>query len=183
MPAPDLARTAYAEGLPRAFAELAAAHPEWSPRGHRGYAVVSGPHAALLRPLPTDDGELSLCRFENPDQAPDPQWALAVAAIRLGGAERLVRQCVQHLSRRKIQGRMTLAHPVVRAHVADSVLDLAEARQCLGSPGFDHMVDGVVRRSLRQFGAAGYVDGPARRLARALDLLSDVYREGAGDDR
>lgn len=177
----DLARSAYESGLPLAFARLRAEHPAWSPRGHRGYAVVHAGETAwpALRVLPVDDGELVLCRPGDRTSVPDPDWAAAVARIRLGGAERLVRRCVLHLSHRTIQGRMTLAHPVVRAHVAESVLDLAEAGQCVDSGfDFDRTVDAVVRRTLRQFGAAGYVDGPARRLARALDLLSDVYRGG-----
>ncbi|THV30227.1 hypothetical protein [Glycomyces paridis] len=179
----DYGATAFADGVPAALARLLAEHPDWSPWGHRGYALVPefAPRGTIVRTLQSDEGGLALCRDEYREHSLDPRWTAAVTGIRLGGAERLMRLCVQHLSRRTVQGRMTLAHPVVRAHFGEAVLDLAEARQCADLPAAGRTADAVVRATLRRFGAAGYVDGPARRLARALDLLSDLYREGGPD--
>lgn len=127
--------------------------------------------------------------------AADAAWRVGVAWVRTGLCERLTDRAVERLRGRTVGGTATVNLPPVRLVLADAALAHLEAQSLLGgvasrdespaagSPGRRPVVSGsslarvtaVLDRSSRAvhnlFGASGYVDGDAARLARTIDLL------------
>lgn len=128
-------------------------------------------------------------------RATDAAWRVGVAWVRTGLCERLTDRAVERLRGRTVGGTATVNLPPVRLVLADAALAHLEAQSLLGgvasreeapaagSPDRRAMVSGsslarvtaVLDRSSRAvhnlFGASGYVDGDAARLARTIDLL------------
>ncbi|MFF2268699.1 hypothetical protein ACFVTZ_10535 [Cellulosimicrobium cellulans] len=127
--------------------------------------------------------------------AADAAWRVGVAWVRTGLCERLTDRAVERLRGRTVGGTATVNLPPVRLVLADAALAHLEAQSLLGgvasrdaapaagSPDRRPVVSGsslarvmaVLDRSSRAvhnlFGASGYVDGEAARLARTIDLL------------
>lgn len=127
--------------------------------------------------------------------AADAAWRVGVAWVRTGLCERLTDRAVERLRGRTVGGTATVNLPPVRLVLADAALAHLEAQSLLGgvasrdeapaagSPDRRPVVSGsslarvtaVLDRSSRAvhnlFGASGYVDGDAARLARTIDLL------------
>ncbi|MFD4991207.1 acyl-CoA dehydrogenase family protein [Cellulosimicrobium cellulans] len=127
--------------------------------------------------------------------AADAAWRVGVAWVRTGLCERLTDRAVERLRGRTVGGTATVNLPPVRLVLADAALAHLEAQALLGgvasrdeapaagSPDRRPVVSGsslarvtaVLDRSSRAvhnlFGASGYVDGDAARLARTIDLL------------
>ncbi|WP_426310254.1 acyl-CoA dehydrogenase family protein [Cellulosimicrobium sp. E-16] len=127
--------------------------------------------------------------------AADAAWRVGVAWVRTGLCERLTDRAVERLRGRTVGGTTTVNLPPVRLVLADAALAHLEAQALLGgvasrdeapaagSPDRRPVVSGtslarvtaVLDRSSRAvhnlFGASGYVDGDAARLARTIDLL------------
>ena len=125
--------------------------------------------------------------------AADAAWRVGVAWVRTGLCERLTDRAVERLRGRTVGGTATVNLPPVRLVLADAALAHLEAQALLGgvaardaaagSPDRGPAVSGtslarvtaVLDRSSRAvhnlFGASGYVDGDAARLARTIDLL------------
>ncbi|ARU53747.1 hypothetical protein CBR64_08270 [Cellulosimicrobium cellulans] len=123
----------------------------------------------------------------------DAAWRVGVAWVRTGLCERLTDRAVERLRGRTVGGTATVNLPPVRLVLADAALAHLEAQALLGgvaardaaagSPDRGPAVSGsslarvtaVLDRSSRAvhnlFGASGYVDGDAARLARTIDLL------------
>ncbi|WP_264030992.1 acyl-CoA dehydrogenase family protein [Cellulosimicrobium sp. SH8] len=122
----------------------------------------------------------------------DAAWRVGVAWVRTGLCERLTDRAVERLRGRTVGGTATVNLPPVRLVLADAALAHLEAqallggvaaRDAAGSPDRGAAVSGsslarvtaVLDRSSRAvhnlFGASGYVDGDAARLARTIDLL------------
>jgi len=126
-------------------------------------------------------------------RAADAAWRVGVAWVRTGLCERLTDRAVERLRGRTVGGTATVNLPPVRLVLADAALAHLEAQALLGgvaagdaaagSPDRGPAVSGtslarvtaVLDRSSRAvhnlFGASGYVDGDAARLARTIDLL------------
>ncbi|KZM77386.1 acyl-CoA dehydrogenase family protein [Cellulosimicrobium sp. I38E] len=145
-------------------------------------AEVPGPAAPA-----TDEGTAT--------SAADAAWRVGVAWVRTGLCERLTDRAVERLRGRTVGGTATVNLPPVRLVLADAALAHLEVQSLLGgvasrdeapaagSPDRRPVVSGsslarvtaVLDRSSRAvhnlFGASGYVDGDAARLARTIDLL------------
>lgn len=127
--------------------------------------------------------------------AADAAWRVGVAWVRTGLCERLTDRAVERLRGRAVGGTATVNLPPVRLVLADAALAHLEAQALLGgvaardealaagapdrrpavtAPSLAR-VTSVLDRSSRAvhnlFGASGYVDGEAARLARTIDLL------------
>ncbi|MFE6235995.1 acyl-CoA dehydrogenase family protein [Cellulosimicrobium sp. NPDC057862] len=128
-------------------------------------------------------------------RAADAAWRVGVAWVRTGLCERLTDRAVERLRGRTVGGTATVNLPPVRLVLADAALAHLEAQALLGgaasrdeAPAAGSLdrrsvvsgsslvrVTAVLERSSRAvhnlFGASGYVDGDAARLARTIDLL------------
>lgn len=138
--------------------------------------------------------------------AADAAWRVGVARVRTGLCERLTDRAVERLRGRTVGGTATVNLPPVRLVLADAALAHLEAQALLGgvasrdgapaagSPARPPVVSGsalarvtaVLDRSSRAvhnlFGASGYVDGDAARLARTIDLLGHASGTLPGRD-
>ncbi|MBN0038737.1 acyl-CoA/acyl-ACP dehydrogenase [Cellulosimicrobium cellulans] len=136
----------------------------------------------------------------------DTVWRVGVAWVRTGLCERLTDRAVERLRGRTVGGTATVNLPPVRLVLADAALAHLEAQAFLGgaasrdedpaagSPDRRPVVSGsslarvtaVLDRSSRAvhnlFGASGYVDGDAARLARTIDLLGHASGTLPGRD-
>ena len=141
----------------------------------------------LARP-PLPGGE-ALVALRIPGAGPGPDggaaWAEGLVGLRLGLAERALREATDHLRGRSVQGTVMLHLPLVRALIADAACGLAEARALLSAPGgrpgpaelrrAHQALDESGRVCLHVLGAAGFVTGGTGDLVRASELLADTY--------
>ncbi|MFI5758919.1 hypothetical protein [Streptomyces sp. NPDC051569] len=136
--------------------------------------VAAGPESAA--------GELVALRITGAGPGPDDHWGAGILAVRLGVADRLLRQAADHLHTRTVQGANTLGLPMVRGLVADAASGVAEVRALLAT-GPDQAavrrshraLDASGRTCLHLFGAAGFLTGGPGSTVRASELLADVY--------
>nr|WP_146177754.1 acyl-CoA dehydrogenase family protein [Sphaerisporangium cinnabarinum] len=129
-------------------------------------------------------------------RAADAAWRVGVAWVRTGLCERLTDRAVDRLRGRSIGGTATVNLPPVRLVLADAALAHLEAQALLArvtaEPGelaerrepadvgpvsattlarVTTVLDRASRAVHNLFGASGFVDGEAARLARTIDLL------------
>ncbi|MFD5597812.1 acyl-CoA dehydrogenase family protein [Streptomyces griseorubiginosus] len=142
----------------------------------------------LLARLPQPDGE-ALVALRVPGAGPGPEGGAAFAdglvALRLGLAERALREAADRLKNRTVQGTVMLHLPLVRALVADAACGLAEARALLSAPADQQgptelrrahrALDESGRTCLHLLGAAGFLTGGTGDLVRVSELLADTY--------
>lgn len=159
--------------------------------------VAPPPGSALLGEVLSDAGPLLAWRAaasepvdDGRGRAADAAWRVGVAWARTGLCERLADRAVDRLRGRSIGGTATVNLPPVRLVLADAALAHLEAQALLarvtaepGERGDDRSVPAttlarvtaVLDRTSRAvhnlFGASGFVDGDAARLARTIDLL------------
>lgn len=141
------------------------------------------PGAAAADGASTVDGEPPAA--DDAVRVADAAWRVGVAWVRAGLCERLTEQAVERLRGRSVGGTTTVNLAPVRLVLADAALAHLEAQSLLGRPAAGRAapvpaatlarVTAVLDRSSRAvhnlFGASGYVDGEAARLARTIDLL------------
>ncbi|WP_340697709.1 acyl-CoA dehydrogenase family protein [Cellulosimicrobium funkei] len=158
--------------------------------------VAPPPGAALLGEVVSDASPLLAWRAasgpvdDRRGRAADAAWRVGVAWARTGLCERLADRAVDRLRGRSIGGTATVNLPPVRLVLADAALAHLEAQALLArvtaEPGEQAdegpvpattlaRVTAVLDRTSRAvhnlFGASGFVDGDAARLARTIDLL------------
>ena len=140
-----------------------------------GAAAADGASTVVVEPPAADDVV----------RVADAAWRVGVAWVRTGLCERLTEQAVERLRGRSVGGTTTVNLAPVRLVLADAALAHLEAQSLLGRPAAGRAapvpaatlarVTAVLDRSSRAvhnlFGASGYVDGEAARLARTIDLL------------
>lgn len=187
----------------------AATLPGVLPAGPGGHVLVPEAVAAAgsrydtpegPRPRRPDAGEELLARVDLPGgealvalrvpgSGPGPDggaaWARGLVAVRLGLAERALRDVTDRLRDRTVQGTVMLHLPLVRALIADAACGLAEAGALLSAPVTDQgptelrrahrALDESGRACLHLLGAAGFVTGGTGDLVRASELLADTY--------
>ncbi|MFH8800939.1 hypothetical protein ACH4F6_15280 [Streptomyces sp. NPDC017936] len=195
-------------GVARALTLLhAATLPGLLPAGHGGHVLVpaaveatspsydtpdgprarrSGPHEEHLARLPLPDGD-TLVALRIPGAGPGARgatgWAHGLVHLRLGLAERALREATGHLRGRSVQGTVMLHLPLVRALVADAACGLAEARALIREPDTDgaalsgahRALDEAGRVCLHLLGATGFATGGPGDTIRASELLADTY--------
>ena len=177
---------------------------------------MTAPGAGPRREALTDAGPRLAGRAAAPGpvddrrgRAADAAWRVGVAWARTGLCERLADRAVDRLRGRSIGGTATVNLPPARRLPPDAALAHLEAQALLSrgtaEPG-EQADDGpvpattlarvtaVLDRTSRAvhnlFGASGFVDGDAARLARTIDLLghasgtlpTGVTRGGEGQD-
>ncbi|MEU5183421.1 acyl-CoA dehydrogenase family protein [Streptomyces longwoodensis] len=166
---------------------VAAAAPRYdTPAGPRPRRPGTGEE--LLARLPLPGGE-TLVALRIPGAGPGPDggaaWAEGLVALRLGLAERALREATDRLKDRTVQGTVMLHLPLVRALVADAACGLAEAAALTSAPA-GHRDPAELRRAhraldesgracLHLLGAAGFATGGTGDLVRASELLADTY--------
>ncbi|TKT04647.1 acyl-CoA dehydrogenase family protein [Streptomyces lasalocidi] len=169
--------------VPEAVAEEGSRYD--TPAGPRPRRPGTGEH--LLARLPLPDGEV-LVALRVPGAGPGPDggaWAHGLVAVRLGLAERALREATDRLKDRTVQGTVMLHLPLVRALVADAACGLAEAgaltSAAAGDPGPAELrrahraLDESGRACLHLLGAAGFATGGTGDLVRASELLAATY--------
>ncbi|SIQ87161.1 Acyl-CoA dehydrogenase, C-terminal domain [Cellulosimicrobium aquatile] len=178
--------------------------------------VAPPPGSALLGEVLSDAGPLLAWRAaasgpvdDRRDRAADAAWRVGVAWARTGLCERLADRAVDRLRGRSIGGTATVNLPPVRLVLADAALAHLEAQALLARVTAEPeeraddrpvpattlaRVTAVLDRTSRTvhnlFGASGFVDGDAARLARTIDLLghasgtlpTGATRGGEGQD-
>ncbi|MBE9926917.1 acyl-CoA/acyl-ACP dehydrogenase [Cellulosimicrobium cellulans] len=178
--------------------------------------VAPPPGSALLGEVLSDAGPLLAWRAaasepvdDRRDGAADAAWRVGVAWARTGLCERLADRAVDRLRGRSIGGTATVNLPPVRLVLADAALAHLEAQALLAGvtaePGeraddrpvpattlarVTAVLDRTSRAVHNLFGASGFVDGDAARLARTIDLLghasgtlpTGATRGGEGQD-
>jgi hypothetical protein len=165
--------------------------------GARRYPREQAPEE-VVGVLTVDDRALLMlrCRYGSAASGTvDRDWSAALVWIRLGVSERLLDRAVSYLGQREAaDGGTLLTQQLVRAALADAVLEHLEARTMLehlaqtqaGQPAADGALGelhGRVTRAdrglLRLLGASGYrTDGPGQEVY-ASELLADVYATAA----
>ncbi|WP_086149566.1 acyl-CoA dehydrogenase family protein [Cellulosimicrobium sp. KWT-B] len=177
--------------------------------------VAPPPGAALLGEVVSDASPLLAWRAasgpvdDRRGRAADAAWRVGVAWARTGLCERLADRAVDRLRGRSIGGTATVNLPPVRLVLADAALAHLEAQALLArvtaEPGEQAdegpvpattlarataVLDRTSRAVHNLFGASGFVDGDAARLARTIDLLghasgtlpTGATRGGEGQD-
>jgi len=184
-----LSKLAYGEGLAAGLrAVLDPARPV--PGTRCGYTLVPAgcPADGTVLPHPLAAGEdLELVRLTEPS-GPDPEYALPLAAVRLGLLHRMLDAAVAHLASRQSDGAPLTGRQLVQASIADLATTLETGRHALetgrhalsaggdGTAGWLHArLDEADESVATLFGAAGYVRTHPVRCLHVAALVRDAW--------
>ena len=190
-------RAAHDDGLVTALALLCeTACGGTPPQAPCAYAVLPAGSAGaaagdVVTTLTVADGDIVALRTrpgDRPGTGGDAwaAWALGLTCVRFGVSERLFDDAVAYLDGRTAGDTKLLHQQMVKGAVADAVIGQLEIETMLTGAAPGDLDDTVLtglnaqitendRALLRLLGAASFLaDGPGQ-LARASELLADVY--------